>query len=149
VYIQLVSFGIQELVLKQREIVVGQHFVEKSVFKAPFMKQTKPTLTQIGIHKGVYKQGKTFGFMLTFYHLDARFQEIDKQDRGPYLAFPVAYGAIFQRINLGSRTNPLAGYLHQTKFGKGQYLVFGRIAFHVLTHALVHLLLVFGRTHVY
>ena len=60
----------------------------------------------------------------------------------------VAHWADFGCVNLGSRTYPLSGNLHQTELGERQHIVLGSILVHKLLHIFEEVVPVLSRRHV-
>lgn len=73
---------------------------------------------------------------------------VGKEYRRGYLAFAVAYGAVFVGHDVEGRAHTVAGNLHEAELAERQYVVPGPVALHQLFHAFVEFLPVLGIVHV-
>ena len=60
----------------------------------------------------------------------------------------MAQRTLLRSIDLGGRTDTLAGDLHETELGEGQHVVLGPVPAHLLLHVLVQGVAVFRRVHI-
>ena len=97
----------------------------------------------------MYVQTEPLGVHLSYQTADLVLKLIRKEYGGSYGACSKAGGAGFVNRDIHHRTYSLTRNLHKAELTQRQYIVLGAVTLHILAHALVELLAVFGQRHVY
>ena len=120
----------------------------ETISHLPLPFERHEALVDIGSHIGVDVQCKFLDLQLIDQVVNFTFQCICKQNGRLDFPFAETGRAVFVGGYVHSGTHTLTGNLHQTEFAEGQDVVLCTVFLHVLTHAFVQFLAVFGKVHV-
>ena len=119
-----------------------------TVFHNPPVFQRYEALIDVGGNVRMNMQVELADAYLVDQAVNLALQLVRKQDRRLDFALAKAGGAGFFYVDIHSRTDTLTRNLHQSELRQRQDVVARSVFLHVLTHAFIEHLTVFGKTHV-
>ena len=147
-HVNLFFLSVSKLVLEEGETLIGDNLDAESVFHLPLTFHGNESLVDEGSDVRMDVQGKFLDLQFVDQVVNLAFQCVRKEYGRFDGSFSEAGGAGFVGGDVHGGTYTLTGYLHEAEFAEWQDVVLGTVFLHVLTHAFVEFLPVFGQVHV-